>query len=250
MDIENFGLGEFAQDEEVLQEYKRQYDKHGFVQISDFLETRTAYTMYAWYHSEMPREWLTHAINAKEKKWDYRNLMTQEKSKEMKDAYRLALSEIEEGNFAYSFTRTTSHTDTCNCIECGLKKFLRTEEALAPIGQITGMSLFIDNIFGSIYQGGDFLTPHTDETRGTVSGALHLTKKWKPQWGGQTQIFDTLGNIKISATPSFNKLLLFKIPVTHQVTHIPESVSYKRYGMTLWWEDSNNLPTGGEHDDY
>lgn len=52
--------------------------------------------------------------------------------------------------------------------------------------------------------------PHTDSDRsGELTTVLYLNQQWRPEWGGETVVFDEAGNIASSTMPAPNRLLVF-----------------------------------------
>lgn len=52
--------------------------------------------------------------------------------------------------------------------------------------------------------------PHTDTERtGELTSVLYLVPAWKPEWGGETVVFNNSGDIETSVLPRPNRLLVF-----------------------------------------
>ena len=52
--------------------------------------------------------------------------------------------------------------------------------------------------------------PHTDTDRNDeLTGVLYLNEGWKPEWGGETVVFDDSGDIQAAVIPRANRLLTF-----------------------------------------
>lgn len=52
--------------------------------------------------------------------------------------------------------------------------------------------------------------PHTDTERpGELTCVLYLTQQWKPEWCGETVVFDAAGEIERAVLPKTNRLLTF-----------------------------------------
>lgn len=53
-------------------------------------------------------------------------------------------------------------------------------------------------------------SPHSDTDReGEKTFVLFLTKNWRPEWGGETVIFDRKGDIEKAVMPRMNRLIAF-----------------------------------------
>jgi len=99
----------------------------------------------------------------------------------------------------------------------------------------------------SWYQPGDYSLPHTDfvpSGRRRAPGALawHLTKAWRPGWGGDFSRDPTHRDL----APSFNTLLLFMVSNArvHGVTTVNPHVRGRRLAVNGWW--TGRGPTSGE----
>jgi SM-20-related protein len=58
--------------------------------------------------------------------------------------------------------------------------------------------------------------PHTDTDRGEeLTGVLYLNAEWKPEWCGETVVFDGNGDIEAAVLPRANRLLVFPSDRVH-----------------------------------
>src|SRR6266550_9270038 len=90
----------------------------------------------------------------------------------------------------------------------------------------------------SWYLPGDHSLPHDDVSNQPgehrqVAFVWHLTKEWKPNWGGD--LFWCRKNRYIS--PSFNSLILFNVGPDsfHHVTQVSPYATSKRLAISGWW---------------
>jgi len=92
----------------------------------------------------------------------------------------------------------------------------------------------------SYYAPGDHSLPHTDHLgQRSVAYVWHLTKNWKPQWGGALYwCREYADSTYIHA--SFNTLTLFAVTpfTTHFVTTVSPHATEKRLAFNGWWESS------------
>jgi len=92
----------------------------------------------------------------------------------------------------------------------------------------------------SWYQEGDHSLPHTDWVgQRTVSYVWHLSKNWRPEWGGA--LYWAQHDHAVATYPaSFNTLVLFS--VTPRSAHFVTTVSPKHKGKRLtfngWWQSA------------
>ena len=112
---------------------------------------------------------------------------------------------------------------------------------------------FIENLTGlpcagptsfsaSWYQPGDHSTPHNDHVanhrgqRRQVAFVWHLSKNWRPEWGGSLFWCPTGHYL----TPSFNTLYLFNVTAEsfHLVTQVSPLATSRRLTVNGWWLDA------------
>jgi hypothetical protein len=104
------------------------------------------------------------------------------------------------------------------------------------------------SVGGSMYLPGDYSLPHTDATdHRSIAYVWHLTKEWRPEWGGQF-VWCPTGAI---VNPSFNTLIAFK--VTSASLHFVAPVSHQARGRRLsvngWWTAPGPAPDEPEAPD-
>jgi len=90
----------------------------------------------------------------------------------------------------------------------------------------------------SWYQSGEHSLPHTDWVgQRTVSYVWHLSKNWRPEWGGG--LYWAQNDHAIATYPaSFNTLVLFSVTTrsAHFVTTVSPHHKGKRLTFNGWWQ--------------
>jgi SM-20-related protein len=88
----------------------------------------------------------------------------------------------------------------------------------------------------SCYRPGDFLTLHSDILEGTRRAAftIGLTRRWRPDWGGQLLFHDEAGEIVRGFAPAFNVLTVFRIPQAHSVATVAAYAGQQRLSIIGW----------------
>ena len=103
-------------------------------------------------------------------------------------------------------------------------------------GEVTGSP--------SWYQAGDHSLPHTDWVgQRTVAYVWHLSKNWKPEWGGA--LYWAQHDHAVATYPaSFNTLVLFSVTTrsAHFVTTVSPHHKSPRLTFNGWW-NSNWMPS-------
>jgi len=92
----------------------------------------------------------------------------------------------------------------------------------------------------SYYRAGDHSLPHTDWVgQRTVAYVWHLSKKWKPEWGGALYWAEN-HHSKATFPASFNSLVLFRVTTTsaHFVTTVSPHAKQQRLAYNGWWQSS------------
>lgn len=155
---------------------------------------------------------------------------------------------LAEGAFGYRLRRTTEHKDECDCQWCRFTTFMR--EGMLPglfrplCGDVAGYK----TLFASLYTGGDFLCPHTDETNGHFAFAYSLTRGWRAQYGGLLQFTSGQGQeVLHSIVPGWNTMTVFYVNRSseHMVSYVAPEVKLPRLAVSGWLEP----PEAGADDD-
>jgi|TARA_R110001592_G_scaffold3085_2_gene17213 Rps23 Pro-64 3,4-dihydroxylase Tpa1-like proline 4-hydroxylase len=229
-----------------LSTLKNTFKDKGYVVIDNYLKEDVAEKLHNFFSYEMPSDWWSVATYPSLENYDkvsyYRN--TPEESENIKLARRYAEQEFGLNNFSYSFHRTLdNHFDDCDCYECQIRKFLNDKESHDLISEVTNLKITGSNeVFAACYVPGDFLSPHQDSPNGIVGFVLHLTKDWKPQYGGLLHFLNDEGTIVENIeVPKFNSLTLFLLPEDkgklHYVSHVNPGSNEIRLSLTGWYRN-------------
>jgi len=198
-------------------------------------------------------EKLTNFLDTMDKTWWYHSSITDEGKKEIRrlpenmetiaKRREAAQQLFSKETFSYSFDRTIgNHYKTCQCQLCTFdKNVIKSDGFREYIERVTGQTgLKLGMFFYTRYNGGDFLYPHTDSPNGKVALVLHLTRDWKPWYGGNLCLLgEKWGSVRKTLVPQYNSLMLMNIvdkKNPHFVEYIPEFVKKPRYAMVCWFE--------------
>mmetsp|Transcript_37918 Transcript_37918/g.55894 ORF Transcript_37918/g.55894 Transcript_37918/m.55894 type:complete len:362 (+) Transcript_37918:104-1189(+) len=116
-----------------------------------------------------------------------------------------------------------------------------SEESKQFMANLTGRDCSGDTLGSpSYYDSGDHSLPHTDHVgQRSVAYVWHLSKNWKPEWGGGLYwAQEPLANAYFHA--NFNQLVLFSVtPMSsHFVTTVGPQATEKRLSFNGWWQSS------------
>ena len=225
-----------------LRKLKYEFLKEGIVTIPNWLEYD--YSDYLWDHiNNMPNDWWF--VSTRPAVDD--DMATTRWIPENEDYINQCIEKAREtfnnGEFSYVFRRTNGdHVDNCDCPECHFRLDLLSPEVTDFLHYVTGYKInSINEIFASRYDGGDFLSPHSDGPNGTLGFVYNLSKEWRPHFGGnlhfQSNEDETL--IERINVPKFNTLTMFDLSTSqghmHFVSHVVEGAPTKRLAFAGWW---------------
>jgi len=146
------------------------------------------------------------------------------------------------GGFSYTYRRTGDPTD--NFLHPYLKIF-QTDIFKKYLSEITGydnLEYSDSHTFVSNYGPGDFNGPHTDGDNGRIAFVYHLSKDWKPSYGGLFMRMDwdwkTVNKVIV---PPFNTLSIFDTQwqgqqgAPHLVSEVAQGCNNRRISYTGWY---------------
>ncbi len=145
--------------------------------------------------------------------------------------------------FSFYFYRTfNANLLQYSPVEYELRNYMSSQIFIDFLNKVTQLNLTkLNTLFVSKYTSNCFLSTHNDAGNGRVAFVLHLTKDWKPQYGGHLHFLDT-SRTKIveTFTPTFNSLMIFEVPeeggIPHFVGHVAQNVQIPRISITGWYE--------------
>ena len=155
------------------------------------------------------------------------------------------------GEFCYRFDRIRMpHHDTCVCNICKFSKTLYSKDLLNFCKNFSNDdSLGEINLepFFSRYKTKDFLSLHTDavtnfdsKEKRKLAVVIHLTKDWKPWYGGNLMVLNKESSfIKKALTPKFNSVTLMKVQEEGTPHYVDPLIfgnfDKNRYAISMWY---------------
>lgn len=92
------------------------------------------------------------------------------------------------------------------------------------------------------YRPGDFIGLHNDVgsevSDRLVAYTLALTRKWRPDWGGQLLFHDDAGDVVRGHAPRWNTLTLFSVPQYHSVAPVAAYAQGPRLSVVGWMRNA------------
>ena len=230
---------------------REEWLKNGAVNISSLFPTPQAESIHKWYFDK-PNDWWNLVLYP-DPNFDYnQNEIDNPGYYHMYHSsgsdvdYPNVLNYIHQinnnGGFSYIYRRTGTNPE--NYFHTYLKMFQNPlfKDFLSKITGYEGLEYKDQNTFVSNYESGHYNGPHTDGDNGRVAFVYHLSKDWKPQYGGLFMRMDwdwkTINKVIV---PPFNTLTIFdtqfdgKPGSPHLVSEVAQDCSNKRISYTGWY---------------
>lgn len=149
--------------------------------------------------------------------------------------YRLefAREAIANDQFAYVYRRINDFHPYLRWFSS--EKFIKIVENLTGF---KNLEYIPEYSFVSCYEEGHYNGPHTDGDNGRVAMVYHLSKDWKPYYGGVFMKTEWGNEVVTKAVnPPFNTLTMFNVVggAPHFVSEVVKGVKNKRIAFTAWY---------------
>ncbi|MBB5212353.1 2OG-Fe(II) oxygenase [Microbulbifer hydrolyticus] len=223
-----------------IRRYSSDFEKRGFVQISEFLNNESANAL--WELLESQSEWnLVFNRQGKHVDLSYRDYCSW--SEEQKKALNEYIWQSATDTFGYFYKSIPVFDIYKNNILPGnplnnLYELVNSKPFLSLMRILTGEeSIAFADVQATSYDRGHFLKIHDDNVSGknrVAAYVINLTKNWSPDWGGLFHLFDGEENVVGSLVPAFNAINVFKVPQKHSVSYVTPFAATSRYSITGW----------------
>jgi SM-20-related protein len=94
------------------------------------------------------------------------------------------------------------------------------------------------------YRPGDFIGLHNDvgseASERLTAYTLGLTRRWRPDWGGQLLFHDPEGEVIHGHAPRWNALTLFRVPQMHSVAPVAAYARGARLSIVGWLRNAGS----------
>lgn len=226
-----------------LEALAKEYKKKTRIQIPDFLTEESAERLYRTLTEKTP--WVivyNEGKNVKKLKGSDLQAMTGRRQRELAaKIYERATNEFQFLYFSYPMLDAYMEERDPGHLLHHFMEFWNSQKVLDTVRKITGEDKIIKgDAQASWYKADHFLTNHNDKVSAEhrlAAYTLHMTKDWKPDWGGYLQFYDDKGDIEKGFLPRFNTLNLFTVPQDHSVSYVTPFARGLRLAITGWFRE-------------
>lgn len=218
-----------------LDSYIASWQKDKIVTIVDLLEVTQADALHSYLLNLHDDQW-SHSIHPYINDcYTFDN--TVENQHPIEKGIISARAAHDRGEFSYHFRRFEGYMYD----GIKIKEFLLSSQFVNLLMQITGVTAkSLVSVFASQYSGGNWLSTHSDGSRGFMAFVYNLTKDWNDQNGGHFHMLnDDWCSIKRRVTPKFNSFTFFDVSnggKPHFVEMVKDGVTDKRIAFSGWLE--------------
>ena len=216
--------------------YKNTFKAQGYDIIPEFLSTEEADILYKYYTEELSEDrWKIALFPDEDGLPDYQIGQWRKTDKEYPAKLARATEEFHRNEFSYHYPRT----DLIHPILTTRFSDIKFTKWLEDISGHTNLKLGTN--FINCLSGGDWNGPHHDGVNGKIAFIYHLTRDWKPWYGG---IFFKMSkedwtSIQTVTMPVFNQLVIMDVwgnkGMPHFVSHVVQGVTAKRLSFIGWY---------------
>jgi len=220
---------------------KAQWDTYKAINIPNLLPTHVAEEVWDYYYNQ-PTNWWD-LIVWPDPNHDYSNdeeyhmYRTKNDDPTLPERLNYIRELNNQGRFSYTYNRKDKE------FHPHLSLF-QSPEFLKVLEFITGHENLIAPLastFVSNYGPGHYNGPHSDGPNGRIAFVYHLSKDWRPEYGGVfMRMDDAYTPINKAVTPKFNTLSMFDVSknggAPHLVTEVVEGVNNRRISYTGWYK--------------
>ena len=225
-------------------QYKEIWEKNKAVNVPDLIPQHQLDEIWDYYYTQ-PNNWWDHVIHP-DPFFDYENadpdyyhmnfLSENDPTFEERDNH--ARSFNKDGKFSYQYFRTDSNKGK----QHPYLSVFQHPTFISFLEFVTGLEdlkVDMNRTFISNYQEGHYNGPHTDGTNGRIAFVFHMTKNWRPEYGGVFMRTDwDYKTVNKAITPVYNTLTMFDTSdggAPHLVTEVVKGCDNKRISYTGWY---------------
>ena len=223
---------------------REEFQKNRAVSISPILTDEAANEVHQYYFNKPDEDWtyIIYPDFVVHEEYFMPKISFDDPTRE--DRVKHCRKTLAEGGFAYMYKRTPPGIGDYG-LHPILKQFYtpRFSQYLSKITGYNNLTTGDENTFVSCYTSGDFNGPHTDGDNGRLAFVYHLSKDWRPEFGGLFfRMEDDFRTVNKVVVPPFNSLTIFDTKghgtsgTPHLVTEVAQAWNNKRIGFTGWYQ--------------
>ncbi len=221
---------------EEIAKYYEEFRQTRKLQLPQLLIPAKAEQIYLFLHRLLPQYWVcATCVKRDRQEFPFNHKQIPARERAVKEAFG-------RGDFSFFFYRTFNATPgQYSPLEFEIRTYFSSPPFIEMLNQVTGMGLTtLNTLFVSKYTSGSFLSTHSDKGNGRLAFVLHMTKGWKPPYGGHLHFLDQAREKVIETfTPEFNTMMIFEVPeeegIPHFVGHVAPNVPIPRIAITGWF---------------
>lgn len=222
----------------------KEYNDTGAVVVKGLLAPDVAEQVYDALENHVP--WELHVKHLKIPKVDiYQPEQLANLSEREKEKLVPKIATLADDDLSFIYNRFTIPTEEDKAAEnllilTKVFRYFNSPEYLKLMGDITGDYNGQEiSAWASRYDQHHHLSIHMDEhpAQGRIAAhVLGLTKNWEKEWGGNFAFCNSSGKPVDYRVPSFNSLVMFKVPRLHLVTQLKPYAQGHRYSLFGWYK--------------
>lgn len=224
--------------------HRENWEKYQSVNIPDLFPIEQIEQIWSYYYHQ-PDNWWNHVIHP-DPYYDYANSpedyyhmhYLEENDPTFKERDEFSRDYNRRGEFSYQYFRQ----DHFNGKQHPLLSIFQHPEFISFLEFVTGyenLTPDLDRTFISNYGPGHYNGPHTDGTNGRIAFVFHMSRNWRPEYGGIFMRTDwDMLTVNKAISPSYNTLTMFDTSdggAPHLVSEVVKGCDNKRISYTGWY---------------
>jgi len=230
-----------------LADYQHHYHTHGWVRMDNYFDLDTIVQcseLLQQVAGDVQKWQLVTLVQGQAFKAKVNNYLSQPPQvRSHFIAELLRFAQQNEFQYFYEFIRLISEKDNAPELLEPMAQLIGSDSNIQTMQQISAQQS-ISQIDAQLtgYKPGHFLKRHSDDgyksnKKRKVAYVLSLSKDWQADWGGLLHLQDKNKRIIESFTPTYNTLILFKVPTSHLVSQVTNYCPQTRFSISGWlWE--------------
>ena len=238
---------EFSASAETLTSVKNNWENFKVFNWSSFFPNNVAEVLHNYYFNKHKDDWdlvihpdpyhnYGNVVDTEPvtEEGYYHMYLTKDNDPTVPERLKYAKEILNTDGFSYAYRRTLDFHPYLSWF--GAQKFINIVENITGYSNLTYLPNYS---FVSCYEEGHWNGPHTDGDNGRVAMVYHLSKDWKPYFGGVFMRMNWNNDVVNKAVnPPFNTLTMFNVEggAPHFVSEVVQGIRNKRIAFTAWYQ--------------